>query len=426
LSFLLYCAERGGMTAMRYAGVILGLAIAVTCWAAQPPRVNYQAKLNSSVGLPITGTHTFYFSIWHGGDDSLPNLGANVYAESVSLNISNGIVNHEIGAGVATSGTLTPNVYLFNGNTFLQVAVDSPGNVILPRTLLESVPFAVSALNAPASLFGQFGGDGSDGDLFVGSLSTANLTTRRHQYRNATVQALGFLSGDAGWNFIGVQGTLSVAGTISADGFGEAGGTTTSDDGNDGLDASGLAVSQVPVLRCASGGGGGGGNSTTHFRGVGGGGQGYGGNGGDSHTNFVPLLVAGGVSSAAGSGETLTSDFQPLLMFRGAGGGAGASTMSGSGGKGGKGGGVIYIECDKLIFTGTITAKGENGSGSVASDGGGGGGGGGGIILVRARQIVTNTGTVTTAGGSGGLGGPGGGSSGDSGAAGFWDIVQIH
>jgi hypothetical protein len=43
---------------------------------------------------------------------------------------------------------------------FLQVGVDTEANVVLPRTRLESVPFAIHAANVP------------DGGIAVGALDT--------------------------------------------------------------------------------------------------------------------------------------------------------------------------------------------------------------------------------------------------------------
>ena len=59
-------------------------------------------------------------------------------------------------------------------------------------------------------------------------------------------------------------------------------------------------------------------------------------------------------------------------------------------------GGVIYIECDELIFDGTLTADGANGDiGDPAGSGGGGGGGfgGGGGGSIPSWQSDTVQGT---------------------------------
>src|SRR5439155_20049400 len=135
------------------------------------------------------------------------------------------------------------------------------------------------------------------------------------------------------------------------------------------------------------------------------------------------LLMAGGVIAETGSGKTLTDSFPSLLLYKGAGGGGGTDGF-GTYNPGGNGGGVIYIECNELVLTGAISAKGAKGTDAdFASAAGNGGGGGGGVILGRARKLLTNFGTVSA---EGGLGGPSiGADNGGTGGHGFWDVVEI-
>lgn len=91
-------------------------------------------------------------------------------------------------------------------------------------------------------------------------------------------------------------------------------------------------------------------------------------------------------------------------------------------GAGGRGGGAILIEAaGSLLFSGTIWAKGLNGSpGSAATaasagmggGGGGGAGGAGGMVGIAFASLIANTGVVSVDGGSGGSGGGGGTASG--------------
>ena len=99
-------------------------------------------------------------------------------------------------------------------------------------------------------------------------------------------------------------------------------------------------------------------------------------------------VLAGGVSTASGSGQTVSSGFAFLLVMRGAGGGLGASV--GVPAAGGRGGGVIYIECEELEFSGALTANGGDGVSVAGADNnpGGGGGGGGGMILIRTHAVI--------------------------------------
>ena len=77
-------------------------------------------------------------------------------------------------------------------------------------------------------------------------------------------------------------------------------------------------------------------------------------------------------------------------------------TGSGRSSGGGSGGGVLLL-APSIAFTGTIAVDGGNGgSGADSVNDGGGGGGGGRIKLLHAGNVV-ETGTTTLAGGAGGL-----------------------
>lgn len=399
---------------------ILGLVLTVSATsvlAVQQPHFNYQARLTDSFGAPLSGVHLIYYSLYDGGDANTANSGASVYAENASSNISGGIVNHTVGTGTATSGKLTAAAFSSNNDMFLQVAVDSPGNVVIPRTQLEPAPFAIA--KQPASLFGQFGGSGADGELFAGINGSFGGGPRR-EFTSFTIAQGATIHTAHKKMFIGVQGTCTIAGTLTSIGEGQPGGTNS----NSGSNAfpGGVFVNQ-PVPGCCSGAGGGGGGGGTN----GGGAQGIGANAGNSAVFVSDTAVTLSGGADANSGLTLTDNFSPMLVFPGAGGGAGGSTGGDPKAPGGNGGGNIYIECNELVLTGSVIgdgAVGANGPGTNGVDGGGGGGGGG-VVLIRARKITTNTGTVSANGGGGGTG-FGGGATGGSGAAGFSDLVEVH
>lgn len=395
---------------------------------------NFQAKLNDSFGAPLSGSHTLYFTVILGGDAVTTSSGTAIYSESQVIAVSGGVVNHTIGSGTPIFGSLNPSLYQFNQDTFLQVAVDSPANVTLPRMAIQSVPFAAKAGTSVASLFGTFGGRGIDGSRTVTGNET--LGSLRAEYTTLNINTGTTLTVDQGWAFIAVQGKCQIDGLITADGQGEAGGGPDfSGLGFAGTDASGQVSTGSVVIRCASGAGGGGGAGLfTGPAGQGGGAQGHGGVGGTAggiglDAEASPIqgrLLAGGVATTIGSEATLTDSFSNLLLYRGAGGGGGTLGFFGDNGyPGGAGGGVIYIECGELVLSGTggLSARGADGV-TPFGDGGAGGGGGGGVILVRTRKITTNAGTVSVAGGNGGysidlyFGGNGG--------AGFSDIVQLN
>nr|ACS83702.1 hypothetical protein WISOIL_0013 [uncultured bacterium AOCefta2] len=397
--------------------------------AEQPVRLNYQAKLNTSAGAPLTGVHTIYFGIYQGGTAPVADSGTKVYSETAMVNLDDGILSYPIGSGPPTAGFLDGRLFAYSGDIFVQVAVDNISNVVLPRSRLERAPLAVRALDAPASLFGVFGGSGIDGDRTVAG--TENAGALRLEYRNLTINSGTTLTTNLGSAYIGVAGVCNIAGVFTVDGKGNAGsGGAAGGPGSLGRDCTGQLLGPVRVPVCVAGAAGGGGGTSSYSGGSGGGGEGVGGAGlinttGGNATTFAPLsLLAGGVFS--GTGRTLTSDFAPLIYYRGAGGGGGAAEIGFLGGNGGSGGGVIYIECNELQFTGKLTANGLPGeTGFGPGDTGGGGGGGGGVILVRARKITNNSGTVTTDGASGGPS-TGSGKVGGHGAPGFWDIVEVH
>nr|ACS83706.1 parallel beta-helix repeat protein [uncultured bacterium AOCefta2] len=144
MAILQLSLRSGAMALKKY---ILGfsvLAITLVCGAAQQPRFNYQAKLSGGGGVPLQGVHTLYFKLFQGGTPGSANSGTEVFSESSAVTITNGVANHTVGTGVVqVPGPLTANMLRTNGDVHLQVSVDSVGNVILPRTRLESVPYAV-------------------------------------------------------------------------------------------------------------------------------------------------------------------------------------------------------------------------------------------------------------------------------------------
>ena len=281
-----------------------------------------------------------------------------------------------------------------------------------------------------ASLFGKFGGNGSDGSRTVSGNETVGATVR--QYNNLTISARSKLTVDQKVAYIGVQGTCMIAGTFTADGQGQPGSAPTLplsessliDATNAEGQQTGIGL-QVPVGGCVSGAGGGG----SLGRGGSAGGPGGTYNSDATETPLSKIVGLSGGSLGDNDGMTLTDNFGALIAFPGAGGGAGWNNQdkvpATSIVAGGNGGGVIYIECNTLSFTGTLTANGGDGADFDAVAGGAGGaGGGGGVILVRAQRILVNSGDVSVNGGLGGASGPGFTSAG-KGALGFVDIVEL-
>lgn len=139
-------------------GALLTVLIMLTSLAAatQPVRFNYQAKLTDANGLPLEGPHAMYFSIWSPGGVGTPNGGTQWYGEVTTVTITKGVANHVVGTGDDSFFGVPLDDVVFNRDTdiLLQVAVDVSSNIILPRTLLQSVPFAVTSRSADTAANG--------------------------------------------------------------------------------------------------------------------------------------------------------------------------------------------------------------------------------------------------------------------------------
>lgn len=303
-----------------------------------------------------------------------------------------------------------------------------------------------------AGLLGKFMGDGNQGAVTVSS--NTNLSTIDDANFAGLIQCTSFnltggntLTVDTGWLWLLCTGTVTIAGTIDADGQGESGGTGGSGSGNPGNHGHSAAnmgttvntgderspVMSAPVPFCLSGAGGGGGADVG--QGAGGSGGGAGGSGGAGGT-ITSTSTDDGLDAADATTKALfitgkgtltgtTAGLSPLIalsaFFRGAGGGGGGASGGSAGGNGGAGGGCIYIECNELVFTGTLTADGADG-GTGIFGAASGGGGGGGTILVRAKTITTNTGSMTVTGGNGDVAES---YNGGDGANGFKNIMTV-
>jgi hypothetical protein len=197
------------------------------------------------------------------------------------------------------------------------------------------------------------------------------------------------------------SGSLSVAGTISANGAGSRPGLAVAGGGagcggldenvpDGGLKGEGLAVS---VYGAAAGAGnvlnGGGGGDCACAGGGGGGNGGQGGNGGVSSDGQRPV---GGLGGAA-----LSYSLLDRLTLGGAGG---AGQGPGPGGSGGAGGGAVFIRAASVSGEGSVSATGAAGQAAGGPSGGGGGGAGGSIFITASGVVACGVADV-----SGGLGG---------------------
>ncbi len=252
-----------------------------------------------------------------------------------------------------------------------------------------------------------------DGDIIM--TKNASLT-RNMYYKNLTINAGVNLNAN-GWRIV-VTDTLTLNGIISNDGGNASGavaGTGTSTpfttylgpgtSGGAALTATGAGNPGVPALyACCGGAGGNGGKAASND----------GGNGG----SFTPIAaVDGGINTlstmpVAFLGRMVTSNY---YLQGGTGGGSGGAYKSSAtkitSGSGGGAGGLIVLAARTLLGTGSITAKGGNGSvgsytGTLPANGGagGGGGGGGGCLIVITQSGIPDAISLNVDGGSGGAG----------------------
>lgn len=336
-------------------------------------------------------------------------------------------------------GTTKGDIIVFTGSaTPVRLQVGANGTVLTADSgETEGVEWAAASGSVP-SIFSTFTGDGSDGAQTVSGATNFSAIDSAvpgvAEFTTLTIDNAQTLTVDTGIAIIGVTGTCTIHGIISADAkgcAGGAGGGAGATNGYHGEPASGVMAASSSVIQnqnifimqlsaCLSGAGGGGAGGTTNVGGGGGGACGRGGVGGAINTNGENAVASQSLKLTAlsgGLGDNSSLGYSQLMaamLLPGAGGGGEAQDTA----IGGRGGGVIYIECNELVFDGTLTADGQNGSGGTY----GTGGGGGGVIIVRTKLLTTNTGTVTITGGTGGNGAS---RDGGNGAAGFKNIIAI-
>ena len=177
------------------------------------------------------------------------------------------------------------------------------------------------------------------------------------------------------------NGTVTVDGTISADGRGFRGGAEGQDDAGWTGEGTGAPSTIYPQPQGMDPPGNGGGFH--HVSSAGGG-----------HATAI-FGSEGTVGSASGTADLTVMTF----------GGAGAGGASyNTDGVGGRGGGAIAISCSNMVSAGTITSNGSNG-GSGGSNARSGAGGGGGAILIRCQTATFGVSLISAAKGLQGAGG---------------------
>lgn len=118
---------------------------------AVPLQFNFQAKLTGPSGAALSSTHTLTIGLYQGGSANLTGSGTKVFEESASVLVQSGIVNYVVGSGSNSfGGPLSESMFNTVSALYLQMAVDSPANVVLPRTAIQSVPYAIQSGNGSA------------------------------------------------------------------------------------------------------------------------------------------------------------------------------------------------------------------------------------------------------------------------------------
>jgi len=214
-------------------------------------------------------------------------------------------------------------------------------------------------------------------------------------YANLTVPS-GATLVTAGYRVF-VNGTLTLAGTISDDGG--AGGTGSAGVGapagtlgggsNGGVNATGVAIAQ------SLGGQGGSGSASTGIVPTGG----FAGG-----TVTPPTAAEGGPNLQFNTLAVLQGRTALWTPIQGGSGGGSGGTPGPAPGGGGGGGGVVVVAARSIVGTGSITANGgaggTGGSDTFNAAGSGGGGGGGFVALITSTPAPTVT--LSAAGGAGG------------------------
>ena len=318
---------------------------------------------------------------------------------------------------------------------------------------------------ATSATFTNFFGDGSDGDVTLGSNTTL---TRDMFYNNLDLST--FTLSTAGFRVF-VADTLSGSGKIERNGnAGTAGGSAANTQGSAGGSAGsgGAPLSGGYLPGSVAGVNGRAGQTTVSNNGVNGtaglagtadtntiggngaagGAGGAGGNGGGFNGGTAGAAGAAGAATGLAVNSGGARNLSNIIPWRafpdgaspvgfkgnaggGGGGGSGSGTNDGtvaappgSGGSGGSGsnGGTILVCAKTMTGTFTIEAKGGAGgnggnAGTLAQPpsnnggsggGGGGAGGSGGVVGLVYHEATGWSGSVVVTGGAGGTGGTGG------------------
>lgn len=376
-------------------------------------------------------------------DASDAGVGRLYYVRKADSSTNSVIITRAGSDTIDGSTTYTMNVQydyamlLSDGNATWNLYASIPDGIVVEAKLSDDVADRLNEY----TIFSEFGGDGSDGDITInasdvtyaddgsGFDETADDEIIVIQADNVTIDNAYKMS-FAGKNLIiGVNDTLTITNTagFTMDAKGGAGGAAASG-GAGGNAYHGGIGKQFPILRLypigtnygGAGGGAGSGGTASRTGGAGG------------STSYVGTVGAGGTNENAVNATNVSAIRKAFLtnnwirndwlndIFYSCGAGGGGAAGNSSGHVGGNGGGFLYIEANAVVLTGTPEISVDGGDGIAASNNAdnrdaGSGGGGGGCVIMRYKTVSGSV-TPTAIGGTGGAaGGTYGGSGGDGG-----------
>jgi hypothetical protein len=146
-------------------GLTLVGCVVGTAWAVSAPvLLNFQGRLTSPAGAPVTTSQTVRVSLFQGGTATeLPSTGTLVYQEDTTVSPdSNGVFTHVIGSGTPVGGqSLTEGDFNTTGlPAYVELKIGA--ETLLPRTRLLSAAFAIEASRldgkSASEIIGQAGG----------------------------------------------------------------------------------------------------------------------------------------------------------------------------------------------------------------------------------------------------------------------------
>jgi len=241
---------------------------------------------------------------------------------------------------------------------------------------------SIRAINPNGSVVCQplsfFGGDGSAGNLVVGTQSWSATPPVNPNFANITINPGQTLTVPAGTT-IRCSGTFTNNGTLSVD----PGATS---DGN--FDALNTGSGPAEFVTSVAHPGDTPGAATL---------------GEQNNVGLANIQALGGGTGGKAIARAVAQTSFGSFRF---GGGSGAGYDN----QGNRGGGLVKIYCEgAIVNTGTINARGDAGGNSTIA------GGGGGVVVLASRTSVSNSGTINANGGNGAAAGAWGGNAGGGG-----------